>query len=68
MKKVFTARTWVEGKWVIAQCAEVDVASHGSTEKEALRHLQEALELYFEPPTATIVPKVASVEVELGAA
>jgi len=58
MKKVFTARTWVEGEWVIAQCAEVDVASHGHTEEEALRNLQEALELYFEPPTATIMPKV----------
>jgi hypothetical protein len=31
MKKTFTARTWTEGDWVIAQCAEVDVASHGRT-------------------------------------
>jgi predicted RNase H-like HicB family nuclease len=53
MKQVFTARTWTEGEWTIAQCVEVDVASHGRTEKEALRNLQEALELYFEPPTAT---------------
>jgi predicted RNase H-like HicB family nuclease len=68
MKKVFTARTWVEGQWVIAQCAEVDIASHGRTEEEALHNLQEALELYFEPPTATVTPKVASLEVELGAA
>ena len=56
----------MEGKWVIAQCAEVDVASHGRTEEEALHNLQEALRLYFEPPTATIMPKVASLE--LGAA
>jgi predicted RNase H-like HicB family nuclease len=68
MKQIFTARTWTEGEWVIAQCAEVDVASHGRTEKEALHNLQEALELYFEPPTATIMPKVATLEVELGAA
>lgn len=67
MKQVFTARTWQEGEWVVAQCAEVDVASHGHTEAEALDHLREALELYFEPPTATITPRVASVEVEVGA-
>lgn len=68
MKQKFTARTWKEGDWTIAQCVEIDVASHGHGEREALENLQEALELYFEPPTATIVPKLASIEVELGAA
>ena len=58
MKQTFTARTWKEGQWIIAQCAEVDVASHGRTEEDALANLQEALELYFEPPTATITPRV----------
>jgi predicted RNase H-like HicB family nuclease len=53
MKQVFAARTWTEGKWIIAQCVEVGVASHGHTLEDALRNLQEALELYFEPPTAT---------------
>jgi hypothetical protein len=55
MKKVFTARVWKEGKWFIAQCAQVDVASQGRTEKRALANLREALELYFELPTATCV-------------
>jgi predicted RNase H-like HicB family nuclease len=68
MKQTFTVRTWNEGDWIIAQCAEVDVASHGSTEQEAIEKLQEALELYFEPPTATIKPRLASIEVDLGAA
>jgi predicted RNase H-like HicB family nuclease len=53
MKQTSTARVWKEGKWFIAQCAQVDVASHGRTEKKALANLREALELYFEPPTAT---------------
>jgi predicted RNase H-like HicB family nuclease len=44
------------------------IASHGHSEEEALRNLREALELYFEPPTATIVPKRTAVEVELAAA
>lgn len=68
MKQTFTARVWKEGDWFIAQCAEVDVASHGRSEQEALDNLREALELYFEPPTATILPKVRNIEVEVGAA
>lgn len=68
MKQTFTARVWREGGWFIAQCSQVDVASQGQSEEEALSNLREALELYFEPPTATVVPKVASIEVEVGAA
>jgi predicted RNase H-like HicB family nuclease len=67
MKQKYSARTWKEDDWFIAQCAEVDVASHGRTEREALDNLREALELYFEPPTATIIPKVTDIEVEVGA-
>jgi len=44
------------------------VASHGRSEQEALDNLREALALYFEPPVATIIPKIASIEVEIGAA
>jgi len=67
MKQKFTARVWKEDNWFVAQCVEVDVASHGHTEQEAIEHLREALELYFEPPTATIPPKLANIEVEVGA-
>ena len=35
----------------MAQCLEVDVASQGETEEEALANLEEALELFFEPST-----------------
>jgi predicted RNase H-like HicB family nuclease len=58
MKRSFTARVWKEGRWFIAQCAAVDVASHGRTQSQALKNLREALELYFEPPTATVAPVV----------
>ncbi len=37
-----------EGDWYVAQCLEVDVASQGESESEALRNLMEALELHFE--------------------
>jgi predicted RNase H-like HicB family nuclease len=68
MKRPFAATVWREGKWYISQCLEVDVASQGETEEEALANLKEALELHFEPPQATRPPKVRTIEVEVGAA
>ena len=58
MKRSFAATVWREGDWFVSQCLEVDVASQGETEEEALANLNEALELYFEPPQATRPPKV----------
>ena len=42
--QTFTASISREGDWFIAQCLEVDVASQGKTEEEALANLTEALE------------------------
>ena len=68
MKRNFPASVWREGKLFVAQCLEVDVASQGKSEQEALNNLREALELYFEEPTPDEKPQVRSVEVEVGAA
>ncbi len=68
MKRSFPATVWREENWFVAQCLDVDVASQGETEEEALANLKEALELYFEPPRATRPPKVRMIEVEIGAA
>ena len=67
MKRSFNATVLQEGEWFIAQCLEVDVASQGSTETEALENLCDALELHFAPPVATIAPRVRQVEVEVAA-
>ena len=67
-KQQFTASVWAEEGWWIAQCLQVDVASQGETEAEALVNLKEALELHFETPTATVLPQTHTVEVELSAA
>ena len=67
MKQPFTATVWREGDWYVAQCREVDVASQGENEDEALANLQEALELHFEPPQATRPPMIRTIEVEVGA-
>jgi len=68
LKRTFTASVWREGGWYVAQCLEVDVASQGETEAEALDNLAEALHLHFTPPVATILPEVRPVEVEVNAA
>ena len=68
MKQAFTARIFQESNWFVAQCLEVDVASQGETETEALINLQEALELHFEPPCATVIPQLQKIEVEINAA
>jgi predicted RNase H-like HicB family nuclease len=68
MTRTFTATTWQEGEWFIAQCLEVDVASQGPTEEEALANLREALSLHFSPPLPTISPRVHEIEVEIVAA
>jgi predicted RNase H-like HicB family nuclease len=68
MKRPFAVTIWREGKWYVSQCLEVDVASQGETEEEALANLKEALELHFERPRATRSPEVRTIEVEVGAA
>jgi predicted RNase H-like HicB family nuclease len=58
MTQTFNASIWQEDTWYVAQCLEVDVPSQGETEQEALDNLREALELYFEPPVASIIPQL----------
>jgi predicted RNase H-like HicB family nuclease len=67
MKRPFAATVWQEGKWYVSQCLELDIASQGENEAEALANLKEALELHFEPPHATRPPEVRTIEVEVGA-
>jgi predicted RNase H-like HicB family nuclease len=66
--KQFAASVWREGKWYVAQCLEVDVASQGRSEAAALKNLGEALELHFTPPVASEAPVVRSVAVKERAA
>jgi predicted RNase H-like HicB family nuclease len=68
MKRPFSATVWREGEWFVSQCLEMDVASQGLSEGEALANLREALEFHFEDPVATNPPVVRRFEVEVGAA
>ena len=67
MKQILNATVWREGEWFVAQCLEIDVASQGETKNEALANLREALELHLEPPFATVLPEISSLEIELAA-
>jgi predicted RNase H-like HicB family nuclease len=53
MKRPFATTVWREGDWYVSQCLELDIASQGETEEEALTNPKEALELHFEPLQAT---------------
>jgi predicted RNase H-like HicB family nuclease len=69
MVRSFSAVVTQEGAGVyVAQCLDVDVASHGDTPAEAIAMLREALELYFEDarPGAK-APAVVHVEVDVPA-
>lgn len=47
-KRKLDVVVYSEDDGYVAQCLNVNVASEGDTEIEALANLQEALELYFE--------------------
>ena len=64
-RQTFTASISQDNEWFVAQCLEVDVASQGKTEDEAIKNLAEALELYFEPPHPTVIPKLRKFEVSI---
>ncbi len=68
MKRLFAATVWREGNWWVSQCLEIDIASQGESEREALANLKEALEFHFEPPHSTDCRKFVPLKVEIGAA
>jgi predicted RNase H-like HicB family nuclease len=63
----FTAVVTREGKWFVARCLEVEVASQGEAVESALANLREALELKLEDEPEIAVPQdglfVTTVEV-----
>ena len=65
MKRTFTASVWAEDDWFIAQAHEIDIASQGESEPEALSNLREALELYYQEPSDAIAHQVHSLEVDI---
>ncbi|MEO8109993.1 MAG: type II toxin-antitoxin system HicB family antitoxin [Ginsengibacter sp.] len=52
MKTEFKNIVWREGKYYVAQCLNVELSSFGNTKEEALKNLEEAIELYLEDAPA----------------
>ena len=48
MKTEFKNIVWKEGDDYVAQCLNIDVSSFGKSKEEALKNLNEAIELYME--------------------
>jgi predicted RNase H-like HicB family nuclease len=63
MKLPLNNVVWKEGDFYVAQCLNVEVSSFGDTRDEALRNLQEALDLYFEDMPFEGALKIEQVEV-----
>ncbi|OGZ07051.1 MAG: hypothetical protein A3D65_00115 [Candidatus Lloydbacteria bacterium RIFCSPHIGHO2_02_FULL_50_13] len=60
-KKLNTV-VWREGKYYVAQCLNIDVSSFGKTKKEAIKNIDEALDLYFDDASSRVVRKVENPE------
>ncbi len=67
MTREFSAVVTREDDLFVTQCLDVDVASQGASEEEALANLREALESYFEDPAAE-APTIRKVIAEIDAA
>lgn len=63
----FTATVQQEGAWFVAQAREIDIASQGQSEAEALANLREALELYFMPDGPTSPEDIPEIGVTVAA-
>ena len=54
---------WRDGKYYVAQCLNIDVNSFGETKEEALKNLQEAIELYLEDADDKSIQEVEQPEI-----
>ena len=54
---------WKEGKYYVAQCLHVDISSFGESKEEALKNLDEALNLYLEDEQHEDIQNVENPEI-----
>lgn len=71
MKRLHSV-VWKEDKLYVAKALEVEIASQGKSQKEALENLIEALELYFEEQseielTPVSKPKLQDLSIQVNA-
>lgn len=71
MKNIHSV-VWKENNLYVAKALEVEVASQGASENEAVKNLEEALELYFEDNSEGEIasvkyPKLQEIPIHLNA-
>lgn len=65
VRKALPAIVWKENKWFVAKALTLELASQGRTKKEALRNLQEALDLLLEDEKIKLPSSVTPQNLEL---
>ncbi|MEO8821271.1 MAG: type II toxin-antitoxin system HicB family antitoxin [Ginsengibacter sp.] len=63
MKTEFKNVVWKEGEYFVAQCLNIEVSSFGKSKDEALKNLNEAIELYMEDASFDNLPEIGSPEI-----
>jgi predicted RNase H-like HicB family nuclease len=54
---------WKEGQYYVAQSLNIEVSSFGDTKEDALKNLNEAIELYMEDASIVDITKVEDPEI-----
>jgi len=54
---------WKEGRYYVAQCLNIDISSFGESKEEALKNLDEAIQLYLEDDVHEKIQTVESPEI-----
>lgn len=68
LKSGLHALVWQEGKWFVAKCVEVEIASQGKSKQQAVANLEEALHLYFadEKIKTPVLPQIELLPLGMG--
>lgn len=64
-KRSLAIAVWQEEDFFVARCLQNNISSFGKTQDEAMKNIQEALDLYFEEIPTTEFPSIKSPTVEL---
>jgi predicted RNase H-like HicB family nuclease len=63
MTTEFKNIVWKEGRYYVAQYLNIEVSSFGNTKKDALKNLEEAIELYMEDTPIETMNKIEDPEI-----
>ncbi len=65
MGQQYFSVVWKEGKYYVARCLNVEVSSFGESYEDALKNLQEALELYLEDASPQDVQQISQASISV---